>query len=206
MLDACAPAENEKRQATAIDGNVAWSESELLILHEEVNEGTDKHTTVVGVVLLWCVCCAGDERPGGPVREWEALAFQVFVLQIAKDGLQVVVVVGVVPRIVGTNGVSGQMHTHKHPMRPVQIHWKEEITLAENVKEIGTMVPLRPVLDALELILSRVVKGSHEMRGETVAAEAALPDHRMTVVTAAQELGACINQLPIEPGVRTSRI
>jgi hypothetical protein len=104
VLDACTPAEDEKRQVTAVDGNVAWSELGFHILHEEVNEGTDEHTTIVGVVLLWCVCCAGDEHPGVPVREWGAFAFQVFVLQIAKDGIEVVVVVVAAHRIIKPDG------------------------------------------------------------------------------------------------------
>ena len=90
MPDACASAEDEKRQATAADGNVARSESRVDFLHEEVDEGTDEHPRVVGIVLLGCVGCAGDECPGVPVREWGALACHVFVLQIAEDGFEVV--------------------------------------------------------------------------------------------------------------------
>jgi hypothetical protein len=63
VLDACASAKNEERQSTSTMGHVGCSDSEGDFLQEEVDEGTDKHTTIIVVVLSWCVSCVGDEGP-----------------------------------------------------------------------------------------------------------------------------------------------
>jgi hypothetical protein len=52
LLDASVSANDEKCQAMMTVGNFTWSELKGDFLQEEVDESTDKCTTIFGVVLL----------------------------------------------------------------------------------------------------------------------------------------------------------
>ena len=124
-LDACASTKNEECQAMPIMGNVVWSDLKGNFLQEEVDEGTDKCTTVVVVVLSWCVRCVGDEGPGGPASERGALGLQVLVLQIAKDSLQIFGATAS-PGVIKPDDLVGQVDAHEDPVNSVHIHREEE--------------------------------------------------------------------------------
>ena len=99
---------------------------------EEVDEGTNKRTTVVVVVLSWRVSCVVDEGPGGPASKRSALGLQVLVLQEAKDSLQILGATAS-PGVIKSDGLVGQVDTHEDPVNLFHIHREEEEALRKNV-------------------------------------------------------------------------
>jgi hypothetical protein len=125
VLDACVSTKNEECQSPPIMGNVIWSDPKGDFLQEQVNEGTDKHTTIIVVVLSWCVSCVCDDGPGSPTRERGALALQVLILQIAKDGLQIFGA-KVARGIAESNDFIRKVHTDEDPVNVIHVHREEE--------------------------------------------------------------------------------
>jgi hypothetical protein len=166
VLDTCTSAKNEERQSMPIMGNAGWSDSKGGFLQEEADEGTDKRTTIVVVVLSWCVSCVGDEGPAGPASERGALADQVLILQIVEDGLQTHGAKAA-HGIIKSDDLVRKVDTHEDPVNAIHIHREEEEALLKDVHTISAWS--RPSMDGPKIIgagalaLVQAEEGSHEM-------------------------------------------